>query len=574
VGATVFAFTDSGIISMEKYAVRGFQSSMELPLQVGLGRRRVDSMFLVWPDARYERVAYDTGKREIALKWRSGLPEFDYGRIRKYGLPTGRPFTDLTDASGLKYLHRENDFEEFNREPLMPHMLSTEGPALAVADINGDGREDLYIGSAKGYKGAVFTQDAKGHFSKLPQSSLDADSLSEAVDACWADMNGDKIPDLLVASGGNEWYGKDEHLRPRLYLNDGKGKLTKLEGIFDTLYVNASTISARDLNGDGINDLFIGARSVPFDYGQVPHSYFLLNDGKGHFRDATRQLAPDLSRIGFVTSGTWADIDKDGDEDLLLTLEWGGICAFLRGESGFTRVWLTTKRGWWNSLLAVDVDQDGDLDLVAGNLGWNSRLKASVKEPVSMYYYDFDGNGKAEQVITYYLDGREIPFASKMDLEKQMPMLKKNFLYAENFAKASMDQLFGAEKLSRATVYKAECFDNAVLINDGKMHFTVQALPWEAQLTTYRDAAVVDANGDGLPDILPVGNYFENDVQMGRADADMGTLLLNQGKGAFRAEPLNGMLITGQVRKIRKIRLDGADAWLLARNNDSLMLIR
>jgi hypothetical protein len=191
-----------------------------------------------------------------------------------------------------------------------------------------------------------------------------------------------------------------------------------------------------------------------------------------------------------------------------------------------------------------------------------------------MYYHDFDGNGKKEQVLTYYLEGREIPFANKGELEKQLPMLKKNFLYAEQFAKADMETLFGADKLRQAVIYSADCFDNAVLINEGGMKFTLKALPWEAQLAPYRDAAVVDINGDKLPDLVPVGNYFESNVQMGRYDADMGTALINQGKGRFEAQALNGLSLRGQVRHIRSIRWNGTQAWILARNNDAVMLIR
>jgi hypothetical protein len=191
-----------------------------------------------------------------------------------------------------------------------------------------------------------------------------------------------------------------------------------------------------------------------------------------------------------------------------------------------------------------------------------------------MYYYDFDGNGTKEQILSYHLEGREIPFANKAEVEKQLPVLKKNFLYAEDFAKASMEKLFGADKLQKAVIYSADCFDNAVFINEGGMKFTMKPLPWEALLAPYRDAAVIDINGDKLPDILPVGNSFESNVQMGRYDADMGTVLLNQGKGIFKAEALNGVVLRGQVRHIRKVMLPGGPAWILARNNDDVVVIR
>ena len=222
----------------------------------------------------------------------------------------------------------------------------------------------------------------------------------------------------------------------------------------------------------------------------------------------------------------------------------------------------------------MDIDGDGDIDLVAGNLGLNSRLHASAEQPVRMYHYDFDNNGKKEQVVTYYLDGRELPFANKSELEKQMPSLKKSFLYADNFAKATLTDIFPLEKLQKADTLTADYFSNALFINDGHMHFQAKALPWEAQLSSYRDALVVDANHDSLPDILLVGNYYDNNIQMGRYDADYGTILLNQGHDSLTVTPINGLVIKGQVRHIHPIRIKGTPSYVLVRNNDSAAVIR
>jgi len=417
-------------------------------------------------------------------------------------------------------------------------------------------------------------QKPSGKFYKTAQPALDNDSTWEGVDACWTDVNHDGHPDLVIASGGNEYYGKDPYLLPRVYLNDGKGNLSRKQDAFDNIYMTSSCVVPFDFNGDGYIDLFIGGRAVPWEYGQPPRSYLLQNDGTGKFTDVTAARAKELSYAGFVTQALWFDIDKDGDKDLLVCTEWGGIYAFINDKGTFTKKVLTDKKGWWNFILPCDINNDGLTDLVVGNLGLNSRLKASEKEPVRLYYNDFDGNGKKEQVLTYYLGGREIPFANKMELEKQMPVLKKRFLYAEDFARASLQQLFTAEKLETAEVLQANYFSNAVLVNKGNLQFDVQALPWQAQLTPYRDAVVVDANGDKLPDILLVGNYYENNIEMGRYDADYGTLLVNKGNHQFEVENINKLQIKGQVRHIRPVTIAGRQAFVLAKNNDSAMVIQ
>jgi hypothetical protein len=275
-----------------------------------------------------------------------------------------------------------------------------------------------------------------------------------------------------------------------------------------------------------------------------------------------------------VTQALWTDIDKDGDPDLVLCLEWGGICAFINDHGTFTKKMITTRKGWWNFVLPLDVDNDGDMDFVAGNLGENTMLRASVREPVKLFYTDFDGSGKKEQLMTYYLDGKDIPFASIDELEKKIPSLKKKFLYARDFAKASLGEIFPAGNLKNADSLSADLFSSMLFINNGNMNFEARPLPWEAQLSTFRSAIVVNANGDSLPDVLMMGNFYDNTVQMGRSDADFGTILINKGKGEFSCTGVPGLVIKGQVRQSRRIKLGGREAFVLARNNDSAMVIR
>lgn len=574
IGSKIIVYAGKDLRTYEKYPVHGFMSSMETPILIGTDKKDIDSMLVIWPDNTFIDIINFKGKRQLSLKYQKGLPKFNYTRLTKQGENITNQVVDITKETGIDYLHQENNFGEFDRETLLPHMLSTEGPGIAVADINHDGLEDVFIGGSRDKKSAIFLQQPSGKFIRTIQPSLDYDSSYENVDACWTDVNKDGHLDLVIASGGNEFYGSDIHNTPRVYLNDGKGNFTKLGNAFKDLYLTASCVVAYDFNDDGYPDLFIGGRAVPWEYGRIPRSYLLLNDGKGRFRDVTDQYAKGLGQVGFVTSAQWYDIDKDGDKDLLLSLEWGGIVAFINNKGIFTKKVLSDKMGWWNFILPIDINNDGKVDLVVGNLGLNSRLKASPELPVRLYYNDFDDNGKKEQILTYYINNKEVPFANKAELEKQIPIIKKKFLYAEDFAKATLPELFGSDKIENAQVLIANYFSNAILINKGNLNFEIKALPWQAQLSTYKDAVVVNANNGHLPNILLMGNYYDNNIEMGRYDADFGTLLMNMGKDSLEGFPLNGLTVKGQVRHIKPIKIKNKQAFILARNNDSVMVIQ
>lgn len=571
IGAKLILYKDSGQISVyEKFPVRGFQSSMEIPLQAGIFNQQIDSAVMIWPDNRYEKLPFikDT---LVTLSYKKGLPIFDYASLKK-SRQQWPAWENVTAQSGISYVHEENQFIEFNREQLIPRMYSTEGPALAVGDVNRDGLPDIFIGAARNKIPALFLQNKNGTFSPSQQPALEADSTYEDVSACFTDVNNDSFPDLVVASGGNEFYGSDEHLLPRLYINNKKGGFVRNENAFDGIFSTASIVAAADVNGDGYNDLFIGSRAVPYAYGKIPESYLLLNNRNGGFNKSS--LLPDSGKIGFVTHASWVDMDKDGDADLVVSKEWGGIDMYSNNKNSFIRKSVTENNGWWNCAIPFDADGDGDLDILAGNLGLNSRLKASPAQPLQLYYNDFDDNGQAEQILTYFVSGREIPFANKDELQRQMPFLKKKFLYAGDLAKASMKEIFPEAKMKSALKYSATDMASCIFINEGGKGFSRRELPWQAQLSPIRDAAITDVNNDGRPDIIPATNYYDNNIQVGRYDAGYGAVLFNLGSNMFGFHLFSGYILKGQVRHIATVQTANGILYIAAKNNDSLQVMR
>jgi len=503
IGTKAIVYKGKQRLSCEHFPVRGFQSSMLSDLHLGIGDpASVDSILIIWPDRSYQKLSVGQFNTTLSVQWQNGLPKFDFSTL--YPPPPAIAFRDVTDEKGLDYQHIENPFVEFNREGLIPHMVSREGPALATGDINGDGLEDIFFGSSKKNPSALYLQRSNGSFIRNTPAVIASDSIFEDVDAIMTDLENDGDLDIVVAAGGNEFRDKNDPMRQRAYVNDGRGNFTVM--YFEGLYMTASCVLAADINKDGLVDLFFGGRAVPWNYGVTPDSYLLLNRGGGKFENVTDQIGGGMGKAGLVKNGAWTDIDNDGDSDLLLAMEWAPPTVYLNNNGTFEGRLLNDMTGWWNFLLPYDFDGDGDMDILAGNTGENSKLKPTSREPVRMYVNDFDDNQQIEQVLSYYVKSREVAFNNYDEIMKQLPVLKKKYLLAKNFANASLADIFGADKLSKSIRYEANTFQSTYFENTGGMNFKPHRLPDELQYSPVKSALVTDLNSDGKPEVIVGSN--------------------------------------------------------------------
>lgn len=570
IGSKIIVEADTLKLQHELYTSRGFQSSVDPSIIFGLGKvGTIKELKVIWPDGSI------TQKNNIAVNQTLQLDQNEATVRENTVEEIATLFTEITQDSLVTFNHKENRFIDFERELLLPHMLSTQGPKLAISDINGDGLEDIYIGGAQGQPGKMFLKKANGNYISSSQTVFDQDSKFEDIGAVFFDANGDAQPDLYVVSGGNEYDALPGNYTDRLYINLGNGQFKNSSDQLPKMSFSGSCAVASDVDGDGDQDLFIGGRLQPGKYPMAPNSQILLNDGKGNFSNASESILGENSNLGMVNDAVFTDFNEDGTQDLIVVGEFTPV-IFLANKNGKlvpeTPEGLTNSEGWWNTITPIDVDNDGDMDYALGNFGQNSQLKASAEEPVTLYADDFDDNGSIDPILCCYLGGKNHPVFSKDDIGSQLAYLKSKYTNFSDYASHTVSEILGEESLARAQKFEAHTFKTSILRNNGN-GFTLEALPVEAQFAPIYAMVPFDIEGDGDMDLMLFGNFFDTRVKFGRYDANHGLVLTNDGTGRFTTleQAKTGMNITGQVRDAKLI---DDSTLLVAQNNGPLLIFK
>jgi hypothetical protein len=571
VGARLEATTGGRTLIREMSATRGYLGSNELVEHFGLGEAaKLDTLRVRWPSGVVQEL------KDLEAGWRYVVTEPAAATPVPAAAPVPGPPPLFARASLPLSRHRETKFDDFARQPLLPNQLSQLGGALAWGDVDGDGDDDLFVGGAAGQEGELRFNDGRGVFEPQWVDALVKDKDCEDMGAVFFDADADGDLDLFVASGSYEFAPGAAALRDRLYLNDGRGGLTPApEGALPDLRHSSGPVAAADMDRDGKLDLFVGGRVIPGQYPLSPRSALLKNEG-GRFTD-TADTVPGLAQAGMVTSALWSDANNDGWPDLLLAIEWGPVKLFLNDQGRLREATadagLAARTGWWKSLAAADVDHDGDIDYVAGNVGLNTKYHASADHPVRLFYGDFEKDGTLQLVEAEYENGVLFPIRGKSCSSQAMPHLKAKFPTFQAFAKASLDEIYTPIKLDASHQFSVNTLESGLFVNDGRGRFEFRPLPWMAQIAPVFGAVFTDADADGHPDLLLGQNFFGPQVETGRFDGGLSVLLRGDGAGGFTEvwPKQSGLIVPGDAKALTlaDLNADGLPDVLVSQNNDT-----
>ena len=563
IGAHVTLFLGSEKLTKQLHPSRGFQSSTEYSMTFGLGKsQKIDSIQVIWPDRGVQKWRNIQGDSTYVFTKQANLPRY---------VPTSTAIRPLFDQEDWTWAgHQEDPVEDYYQEKNIPQMLSREGPAVAKGDVNGDGLEDLFLGGGAGQAGRLLVQTASG-FTPVSGDVLARYADFEDTAAAFFDMDGDGDLDLYVGSGGNAHPKGDRLYMDRLFENDGKGGLTPRGNQLPLNGMNTSVVLPFDADQDGDIDLFVGSRSYPQEYGVIPTSYLMQNDGKGHFTLVTDQLAPGLSTVGMVRDAALVDMDLDRKMELVVVGDWMAPTIFQWKANRWEKVEdhaMAELTGFWGAVQVADLDGDGASELILGNVGENFSMPASADRPLGLYVGDFDQNGLTDKILTKTVNQQTVPVFLKREFMEQFPQLKKENLKHEEYAKRSVTDLFEESILSKGE-HRTVTFRSSIIAwHTGKKGWTVERLPARAQFSCISAIQVVDLNQDGRRDLLLGGNFHHFIPQFGRLDGDCGTLLVQGESRVWRAltPRESGVMIRGEVRHLETIQVGKTEVLLAIRN--------